>query len=81
MRVLANLGRDLARQGADFLDVFARHPKLHRVTHRRAVLQARDTRTQAGELFIECVDQPAAQRLPVLDALGQHHELGKTRRG
>ncbi|MNP67582.1 hypothetical protein D3C76_1634320 [compost metagenome] len=60
MGVLAHFGRNFACQGADFLDVFTGHPELHRVTHRRAVLQARDTRAQARELLVQCADQPAA---------------------
>ncbi len=50
MGVLSHLGRYLARQGADFLDVLAGDPELHRVAHGRPVLQARDPRAQRREL-------------------------------
>ena len=78
--VLTHLGRDLARQGPHFFDVLAGHAKLHRVTNRRAVLQAGDPRTQVGELLVEGFDQPGAQGFALLDGLGQHHKLGKAGR-
>ncbi len=42
MRVLAHLGRHLAGQGANLLDVFAGDTELHRIAYGRAVFQARD---------------------------------------
>ncbi|MND69155.1 hypothetical protein D3C80_606190 [compost metagenome] len=78
MGVLAHLGRHFAGQGADLLDMLAGDPELHRVAHGRAVFQARDPRTQVGELFIEGGDQPAAQLFTLLDGFRQHDELGET---
>ncbi|MCY1418410.1 hypothetical protein D9M71_339690 [compost metagenome] len=80
MRVFAHLVGHLAGQGADFVDVFAGYAELHRVTHRRAILQARDTAAQGGEFIVQHLDQPAADFLAGLDGLGQHHELGEARR-
>ncbi|MNZ46900.1 hypothetical protein D3C78_645960 [compost metagenome] len=80
MRVLANLGRHLARQRTHLLDVLTGDPELHRITHRRAVLQAGDPRAQVRELLIEGGDQPTAQGFTLFNGLGQHHELGKAGR-
>ncbi|MCY1458347.1 hypothetical protein D9M71_757210 [compost metagenome] len=44
MRVLANLGRDFARQRPHLLDVLPGHAELYRVANRRTVFQARDPR-------------------------------------
>ena len=81
MGVAPHLGCDLARQRPYLFDMLAGHPKLHRIAHRRAVFQTRHPRAYRRELFIERVDQPGAQAFPVLDGLGQHHKLGKARRG
>ena len=80
MGVLAHLDRYLPRQGTNLLDMLARHPELHRIAHRRTVLQTGDPSTQLGELRIQRGDQPAAQGFTILQALGQYHELGKARR-
>ncbi|MCY1458345.1 hypothetical protein D9M71_757190 [compost metagenome] len=53
MRVLANLGRDLARQRPHLLDVLPGHAELHRIANRRTVFQARDPRTQSGKLLVK----------------------------
>ena len=77
MRVLPHLVSHFTRQRAGLLDVFAGHPELHRVAHRRAVFQARNAGAQVGELLVHDADQPATQALAVFHRLGQHHELGK----
>ncbi|MNP54321.1 hypothetical protein D3C76_1488660 [compost metagenome] len=53
MRVLANLGRDLARQRPHLLDVLPGDAELHRVANRRTVFQTRDPRAQSRELFVK----------------------------
>ncbi|MCY1300288.1 hypothetical protein D9M70_498490 [compost metagenome] len=77
VRILAHLVGDLAGDGAHLVDVFAGHAELHRVAHRRTVLQARDARTQGRELVVHGLDQPAADFLAGFEALRQHHELGE----
>ncbi|MNT90633.1 hypothetical protein D3C72_2315710 [compost metagenome] len=60
MWVLADLGRHLARQGTNLLDMLPRDPELHRITHWWTVFQTRDPRTQVWELLIEGGNQPTA---------------------
>ena len=62
VRVLADLGGDLP-QPAHHIDVLAGDTELHRVTHRRAVLQPRHAAAQAREVLAHALDQPAAQCL------------------
>ncbi|MCY1450346.1 hypothetical protein D9M71_671450 [compost metagenome] len=80
MRVLAHLVGHFTGQRTGLLDVLASHPKLHRVTHGRAVFQAGDPGAQVRELLVDGADQPAAQALAVFHRAGQHHELGEAGR-
>ena len=80
MRVLADLGSDLPRQPTHHIDVLAGDTELHRIAHRRAVLQPRDATAQSREVLTHALDQPAAQGLAGLDAVGQHDELGEAGR-
>src|SRR5690606_41426008 len=48
-----------------------------RIAHRRTILQSADTPAQVGKLVAQYLDQPAAQHLALLQAVGQHHELGE----
>ena len=77
VRVFAHLGRRFTRQRPDFFDVFAGHPELHRIPHRRAVFQTGDPRPHRGELLVQGINQPGAQAFAVFNGLGQHHKLGK----
>ncbi len=80
VRVLVDLCSNLASQPAHHVDVLAGDTELHRIAHRRAILQSRHATTQAREVLAHTLDQPTAQSLAGFDAVGQHDELGEAGR-
>ena len=77
----AHDGRRLFRHSTQAHQVFAGHPELHRVAHRRAVFEPQHAPAHAGELgAVKRLDQQFAQRLSRLQVFGGDHKLRKAGR-